>query len=46
MIREGLATYIEEVHARTFPGPEHGFAMKDEEYEELVRGLAADDGRA
>ena len=39
VIRDGLAAYIDEVHAGTFPGPEHSFSMKDEEYDELVRGL-------
>jgi hypothetical protein len=37
---------VAEVTDRTFPGPEHGFGMKDEEYDELMRGLAAPDGRA
>lgn len=46
VIREGLAAYVAEVTDRTFPGPEHGFGMKDEEYDALVRGLAEPDGRA
>ena len=46
VIREGLAAYIDEVHAGTFPGPEHGFGMPDEAYEELVRGLAEPEGGA
>ena len=41
VIREGLAAYVAEVTDRTFPQPEHWFGMQDEEYEELVRGLAA-----
>ncbi|HSP18361.1 MAG TPA: 3-methyl-2-oxobutanoate hydroxymethyltransferase [Myxococcaceae bacterium] len=45
VIREGLSAYIDEVHAGTFPGPEHGFTMKDEEYDELLRGLAQPGGR-
>lgn len=40
VIREGLAAFVAEVEAGTFPGPEHGFPMSDAEYEELVRGLA------
>jgi len=46
VIREGLAAYVDEVHAGTFPGPEHGFGMPDEAYEELVRGLAEPEGGA
>ena len=46
VIREGLAAYIDEVHAGTFPGPEHGFGMPDEAYEELERGLAEPEGGA
>ena len=44
VIREGLAAFVQEVEDGTFPGPEHGFAMRDEEYDELVRGLAETDG--
>ena len=44
VIREGLAAYIDEVHAGTFPGSEHGFTMPDAEYDELVRGLAESSG--
>ena len=43
VIREGLAAYMAEVTDRSFPQPEHWFGMKDEEYEELVRGLDAAD---
>ena len=43
VIREGLAEYLREVSGRRFPGPEHGFGMPDEDYDELVRGLAADE---
>ena len=43
VIREGLAEYLREVSERRFPGPEHGFGMPDEDYDELVRGLAADE---
>jgi len=43
VIREGLAEYVREVSERRFPGPEHGFGMPDEDYAELVRGLAADE---
>ena len=46
VIREGLAAYVDEVHAGTFPGLEHGFGMPDEAYEELVRGLAEPEGGA
>lgn len=35
VILEGLKQYVKEVGAREFPGPEHTFTMKDEEYEEL-----------
>jgi 3-methyl-2-oxobutanoate hydroxymethyltransferase len=44
VIREGLAEYMREVSERRFPGPEHGFSMPDDDYAELVRGLAADEG--
>jgi 3-methyl-2-oxobutanoate hydroxymethyltransferase len=30
-IREALIQYKQEVEAGTFPGPEHSFAMKEEE---------------
>jgi 3-methyl-2-oxobutanoate hydroxymethyltransferase len=46
VIRDGLAAYIDEVHAGTFPAAEHGFPMKDEEYDELVRGLTEPNGTA
>ena len=36
MIRDGLATYVDEVTGRTFPAPENWFGMKDEEYDELI----------
>src|SRR5512139_426821 len=39
VIRQGLEAYVTEVTERTFPQPEHWFGMKDEAYEELVRGL-------
>jgi len=48
LIRAGLEAYVREVSDRTFPQPQHWFGMKDEEYAELVRGLAeaaADAGR-
>lgn len=35
MIREALTQYREEVEKGTFPGPEHIFAMKEEEAEKL-----------
>jgi 3-methyl-2-oxobutanoate hydroxymethyltransferase len=34
-IARAAAAYREEVLAGTFPGPEHCFAMPDEEYEKL-----------
>ena len=43
LIREGLEAYVREVSDRTFPQPQHWFGMKDEEYAELVRGLAEAD---
>jgi len=39
VIRDGLEAYVREVTERTFPGPEHWFGMKDEEYDELSRML-------
>jgi 3-methyl-2-oxobutanoate hydroxymethyltransferase len=39
LIREGLAAYVDEVTARTFPAPENWFGMKDDEFDELVRLL-------
>lgn len=41
-----LAAHVEAVMTRAFPTPEHGFTMKDKEYDELVRGLADPDGSA
>jgi 3-methyl-2-oxobutanoate hydroxymethyltransferase len=35
VILEGLQQYVEEVGNKEFPGPEHTFTMKDEEFEEL-----------
>ena len=46
LIREGLDAYVREVSDRTFPQPEHWFGMKDEEFDELVHGLAIADGDA
>jgi len=43
VIREGLEAYVREVSDRSFPQPEHWFGMKDEDYEELVRGLTEDE---
>lgn len=37
-ITRALESYRDEVVAGTFPGPEHGFAMPEEEVEKLVRG--------
>jgi 3-methyl-2-oxobutanoate hydroxymethyltransferase len=39
VIRDGLAGYVAEVTARTFPQPENWFGMSDDAYEELVRLL-------
>jgi 3-methyl-2-oxobutanoate hydroxymethyltransferase len=41
LIRRGLEGYIREVTDRTFPQPENWFQMKDHEFDELVRLLAA-----
>ena len=46
LIRQGLEEYVKEVSERTFPGPEHGFGMKDEEYAELLRLLETGDAAA
>ena len=46
LIREGLDAYVREVSDRTFPQPEHWFGMKDEEFDELVHGLAIADADA
>ena len=35
VILDGLKQYVQEVREETFPGPEHYFKMKDDEYEEL-----------
>jgi 3-methyl-2-oxobutanoate hydroxymethyltransferase len=43
VIRQGLDDYIREVHERTFPAPEHGFGMADEDYDALIASLAADE---
>jgi 3-methyl-2-oxobutanoate hydroxymethyltransferase len=43
VIREGLAAYVAEVTARRFPAPENWFGIKDEEYEELVTLLEANE---
>ncbi len=39
VIQEGLAQYAREVRAGQFPQKENYFAMKDEEYDELLRML-------
>ncbi len=41
-IRTGLAAYVAEVTAGTFPAPANWFGMKDEEYDELVRLVEED----
>jgi 3-methyl-2-oxobutanoate hydroxymethyltransferase len=43
VIRQGLDDYIREVRERTFPAPEHGFGMPDEDYDALIESLAADE---
>ncbi len=42
VIGDGLKQYVAEVTNRTFPAPDNYFGIKDEEYEELQRLLAAD----
>ncbi len=37
VIGDGLKQYVTEVTGKVFPGPEHWFGIKDEEYNELVR---------
>jgi 3-methyl-2-oxobutanoate hydroxymethyltransferase len=37
VIGDGLKQYVTEVTAKVFPGPEHYFGMRDEEYAELAR---------
>jgi 3-methyl-2-oxobutanoate hydroxymethyltransferase len=39
VILEGLEQYVKEVGRKDFPGPEHTFTMKDEEFEELSQLL-------
>lgn len=39
VILNGLKDYVAEVTDGTFPGEENYFGIKDEEYDELVRGL-------
>jgi 3-methyl-2-oxobutanoate hydroxymethyltransferase len=42
VIREGLAGYVKEVTAKTFPSQENWFGMPDEEFAELQRMLKGD----
>ncbi|OGO47028.1 MAG: 3-methyl-2-oxobutanoate hydroxymethyltransferase [Chloroflexi bacterium RBG_16_64_43] len=39
VILNGLKAYVTEVQSREFPSAENWFGMKDDQYEELVRGL-------
>jgi 3-methyl-2-oxobutanoate hydroxymethyltransferase len=39
VILNGLQQYVNEVADGTFPGKEHYFGIKDEEYDELIRDL-------
>jgi len=39
VILNGLKQYVNEVSGKTFPQPENWFAIKDEEYEELLKFL-------
>ena len=39
VILNGLKQYVAEVQSREFPSAENWFSMKDDQYEELVRGL-------
>ena len=36
-ILDGLKQYADEIKSHTFPGPEHVFTIKDDEYAELLR---------
>jgi 3-methyl-2-oxobutanoate hydroxymethyltransferase len=42
VIGDGLKAYAAEVMGRVFPDPERYFAMKDEEYADLVRSIDAE----
>jgi len=39
VILNGLKQYVAEVRSREFPGADNWFGMKDDQYDELVRGL-------
>ncbi|HLC34860.1 MAG TPA: 3-methyl-2-oxobutanoate hydroxymethyltransferase [Anaerolineales bacterium] len=39
VILNGLKQYVAEVQSREFPSAENWFSMKDDQYDELVRGL-------
>lgn len=39
VIGDGLARYIEEVHAGAFPEPQNTFSISDEQYAELLKAL-------
>jgi 3-methyl-2-oxobutanoate hydroxymethyltransferase len=39
LIQRGLATYVAEVHQRTFPAQEHSFTISDEEWQAFEQGL-------
>ena len=39
VILNGVKQYVQEVQDRTFPQPEHGFSIKDDDYDELLGQL-------
>ncbi|MHC1732979.1 MAG: 3-methyl-2-oxobutanoate hydroxymethyltransferase [Bacteroidales bacterium] len=43
VIREGLKSYVKEVHEKTFPAPENWFGMADEEFDELKQLLEGEE---
>ncbi len=39
VILSGLRKYVDEVHGRSFPAEENWFGIKDDQFEELVKGM-------
>ncbi len=40
-LHRALAAYVADVRARTFPGPEHSYSMRDDEWAALLAGVGA-----